>query len=153
MASKISAFRIERRRISVAVFVDTRLDYTDSRQLPSLYPKALDSACRFVDWIRRSFWIDAVALEKSQPDSETWKGRFTIEIIKQLRADGIPIFEVETQVLLDSFAHPPLRYRTQLRRVVSAIWPILASKYKPTACLDAAALGLQVQVENMFADQ
>ena len=151
MSSNLAAFRIERRRISVAVFVDERLDYTGSHQMSTLASKALASASRYIDWIIRSFRIEGVALEKDRPAAETWKGKFTGEIIGQLRDRGIPIFEIDKNVLLSSFAHPALRYRTELRRVVSSIWPILATKDQNVGCLDAAALGLYVQVEKQFA--
>jgi hypothetical protein len=150
MNSKLASFKIERRRVSVAVFVDERLDYTASRHLPSIYAKALDSATRYVDWIIRTFRIESAALEKNQSDPKTWKSKFTKEIIGQLRDTGIPIFEVRKEVLLGSFANPPLRYRTELRKVVSSMWPILATKDNSAALLDAAALGLYVQVEKLF---
>ncbi len=150
MNSNLAAFKIERRRVSVAVFVHDRLDYTGSRQLPSLYPKASDSASRYVDWIRGAFNIEGAALERSRSDLKTWRGRFTKEIISQLRDSGVPVFEVEKDALLSSFAHPPLRYRTQLREVISSMWPILATKDNKASLLDAAALGLYVQVEKMF---
>jgi hypothetical protein len=150
MHSNLAAFKIERRRVSVAVFVGERLDFTDSRQLPSIYAKALESASRYVDWVRRALRIEDAAVEESRSDPKTWRSRFTTEIIKQLRSIGVPVFEVEKDVLLASFAHPPLRYRTELRRVVASIWPILASKDKNAACIDAAALGLYVQVEKTF---
>jgi len=151
MPSKLAAFKIERRRISAAVFVDERLDFTDSRQLPSTYVKALESASRYVDWIRRTLRIEDAVVEKSRSDPGTWKSKFTVQIIRQLRTIGVPVFEVEKDTLLFSFAHPPLRYRTELRRVVAAIWPILVSKDKNIGCIDAAALGLYVQVEKMFS--
>lgn len=150
MNSNLASFKIERRRVSVAVFVDERLDYTASRHLPSVYAKALDSASRYVDWVRRTFRIESAALEKSQSDPKTWKSKFTREIIRQLRDAGVPIFEVRKDALLASFAHPPLRYRTELREVVSSIWPILATKDNNASLLDAAALGLYVQVEKIF---
>ena len=150
MRSNLASFKIERRRVSVAVFVDERLDYTASRQLSSLYAKALDSATRYVDWITRTFCIEGAALEKSQSAPSTWKSKFTKEIIRQLRETGVPIFEVRKEELLAAFGHPPLRYRTQLREVVSSMWPILATKDKSASLLDAAALGLYVQVEKTF---
>ena len=150
MNSNLAAFKIERRRVSVAVFVDDRLDYTGTRQLPSLYAKANDSATRYVDWIRRAFEIEGAALEKTHSDLKTWRSKFTKEIIAQLRDNGVPIFEVEKESLLASFAHPPLRHRTGLREVVSSIWPILATKDQSASLLDAAAMGLYVQVEKLF---
>lgn len=106
--SNLASFKIERRRVSVAIFEDERLDYTGTRQLPSLYTKALESAARYVDWVTRSFNIESAALEKNQSDPNTWKSKFTKEIIKQLRGAGVPVFEVSKEALLSSFAHPPL---------------------------------------------
>ena len=149
-SNNLASFKVERRRISVAVFVDERLDYTASRQLSSLYAKALEGATRYVDWITRTFGIESAALEKSQSGPSTWKRKFTKEIIRQLRDSGVPVFEVPKEELLAAFGHPPLRYRTQLREVVSSMWPILATKDKSASLLDAAALGLYVQVEKIF---
>ena len=149
MRSNLASFKIERRRVSVAVFADEVLDYTAVRELPSLYAKALESATRYVDWITRNFRIEGAALEKGQSDPKTWKSKFTIEIIRQLRDAGVPVFEVRKDALLASFAHPDLRYRTQLREVVASMWPILATK-KSDSLLDAAALGLYVQIEKIF---
>lgn len=148
--SNLAAFKIERRRVSAAVFVDERLDFSDSRQLPSVYAKALESAARYVDWITRTFQIESAAIETLRSDPGTWKSKLTVEIIGQLRAIGIPVFEAEKAALLASFAHPPLRYRTELRRIVESIWPILSTKDKTIGCIDAAALGLHVQVEKLF---
>jgi len=150
MNTNLASFSIERRRVSVAVFVGERLDYTGSRQLASIYPKALDGAGRYVEWITRNFRIEDVALMKGQSDPTTWKSKFTKAIIRQLRDTGVPIFEVDKGALLASFAHPPLRHLTELRKVVSSIWPILATKDHNASLLDAAALGLYVQVEKTF---
>jgi hypothetical protein len=151
MNSNLAAFKIERRRVSAAVFLEERLDFTDSRQLPSVYDKASESAARYVDWIIRTFQIDSAAVESLRSDPATWKSKLTVEVISQLRALGIPVFEVDKAALLGSFAHPPLRYRTELRTIVELIWPILSTKDKTVGCIDAAALGLHVQVEKMFA--
>jgi hypothetical protein len=150
MISRLAAFKIERRRVSVAVLENDKLDYSGSRDLPSVHSKAVESAIAYVDWIRRDFSLHGVALEKVRADPATWKSKITTEIIKQLRFSGVPIFEIDKSILLSSFAHPPLRYRTQLRKVISSIWPILSTKEKDTGCLDAAALGLYLQVERFF---
>lgn len=151
MHSKLAAFRIEQRRISVAVFVDDHLEFTGSRQLPSVFAKASDSVGRYVAWIESNFNLEAAALdEQIQSKPDTWRSRFTKLVIAQLRTSGIPVFEVDRSVLLTSFGHPPLRYKTELRQVVSSIWPILATKDTHPSHLDAAALGLHVQVERMF---
>lgn len=146
----LAAFHIERRRISVAVFVDERLEFTGSRQLPSVFAKASESVGRYVGRIVSNLNVEAAALEQSQSKRDTWRSRFTKLVIAQLRTVGIPVFEVEKTVVLASFGHPPLSFRTDLRQVVSSIWPILATKGTHPSHLDAAALGLHMQVERMF---
>lgn len=146
----LAALHVERRRISVAVFADDRLEFTGSRQLPSVFPKAAESVGRYVAWIASNIQLEAAALERSQSMRDTWRSRFTKLVIAQLRTAGIPVFEVEKTVVLASFAHPPLLYRNELRQVVSSIWPILATKGTHPSHLDAAALGLHVQAERMF---
>lgn len=151
MRPKLAAFSIERRRISVAIFSDDHLDYTGSRQLPSIFVRARDSVSRYIDWIKNNFEIEAAAIEMNRRDPQTATSRFAGQIITQFRDSGIPIIEVKKELLFASFGHPPLKSRTELRAVVSSIWPILASKGNPTGYLDAAALGLYVRVEKMFA--
>src|SRR5689334_16452501 len=147
MISKLAALRIERRSISIAVLEDERLDYADNRELPSILPRAIESACVYVDWILRNFTLYGIALEKNGLDPTTWKAKITVDIRALLKEAGVPIFEVEKNALLSAFAQPSLRYRTELRKVISTIWPILAIKDQNNGCLDAAALGLYVQVE------
>src|SRR5262249_40783179 len=148
--SKLVAFKIDRRRISVAVFVDERLEFTDSRQLSVVVDKALDNARAYVVWIIRNFSIDSAAFESSTPQRKSWKSRFAPEMVDQFRETGIPIFEATPATILASFALPPLRRRSDLRNVISSIWPVLSND-DDIFRLDAAALGLYVQIERMFA--
>lgn len=149
--SKLAAFRIERRRISVAVFEDVRLDYTGGRELASRYPKAAETVGRYVELIRQNFQIQGAAFEKDDSDVNNSRGRFTIQTIGQLRKAGVSIFEIEPQDVLASFAHPGLKFRTELPQVITSIWPILADSDTHSSCLEAAALGLYTQVERLFA--
>lgn len=153
MQSNLVGLKIERRRISAALFIGGRLDLTDSRQLPSTYAKALASASRYADWIRRTLRIEGAAIEKSRSEATSWRSKFTVQILAQLRSSGVSIYEVEKDALLSSFGHPPLRHNTELRKVVASIPPILATEDTNDACLDAAAVGLYVQVEKMFREQ
>jgi hypothetical protein len=89
MQSNLVGLKIERRRISAALFVDGRLDLTDSRQLPSTYSKALGSASRYADWLRRTLQIEGAAVEKSRSEATSWKSKFTVQIIGQLRSSGV----------------------------------------------------------------
>jgi len=150
LRSKLAAFKIDRRRISVAVFVGERLEFTDSRQLSLIVSKALENAKAYVDWVIRNFEIDSAAFESSIPRRGTWKSRFAPEMLKQFRDTGIPVFEAKLAPILTAFAHPPLRRRLALRDVICAIWPVISQKDSDVFRLDAAALGLYVQIERMF---
>jgi hypothetical protein len=46
--------------------------------------------------------------------------------------------------------NPPLKSRSQLREVATAIWPILAGTHAKLFIQDAAILGLHVQTERLF---
>jgi hypothetical protein len=153
MSSRLAALRVERRRVSIAVLEGERLDYADSRQLPSILPRAIESACAYIGWILNNFTLYGVAIEENGSDPTTWKAMIGIDIRALLKEAGIPIFEVEKGAVLSAFAHPSLRYRTELRKVISTIWPILPVNDRDTGCLDAAALGLYVQVERLFLDK
>jgi hypothetical protein len=58
--------------------------------------------------------------------------------------------EVPFKDLLESFASAPIRHRHRLRQIARRIWPILDSRKCDVAALDAAVLGLHVQVERLF---
>src|SRR5262245_35528082 len=125
--SKLAAFKIDRRLISVAIFINDRLDFTDSRQLHGLYSKALETAKAYIEWLMNALPVDSAAFEKIRGDPKTFRNRLQSEIISQLRNRGIPVFEIETDAVISSYSHPPLKYRTELRNAVTQIWPILAS--------------------------
>jgi hypothetical protein len=150
LRSKLAAFKIDRRRISVAVFVGERLEFTDSRQLSVTVSKALENAQAYVDWIIRNFAADSAAFESSTLRRGTWKSRFAPEMLKQFRTTGIPLFEANLAPILTAFAHPPLRHRSDLRDVICSMWPVISRTDTDVFRLDAAALGLYIQIERMF---
>src|SRR5215510_12055239 len=117
--STLAAFKIDRNQISVAIFIDDRLDFTDRRQFQAIYEKAIDSAKGFVEWLISAFPIDSAAVEKSHGHHETLRSRLESEIVRHFRSIGIPVFEVEKDTVIASFAHPPPRHRTELRRIVT----------------------------------
>jgi len=153
MRPSLAALRIERRRLSVAIFIDHHLEHAESHHLPSDYPKALRSASQFVHKVRRTFRAEYAALDKYPSDHPTQRSTLIQELVMQLRRADVAVYEVEIADLLAAFGNPPLRYRTQVRQAVASIWPILASGDNHPSCLDAAALGLYVQVEKLLASK
>jgi len=150
MRTSLAAFRIERRTISVAIFVDHQLEHTESRHLSSVYAKALNSASRYVDHITTNFSAKNAAVDMQLSTVTTTRTRLTAELVAQLRQAGVSVHEVETAALLSAFRDPPLQSRRELRESVASIWPILTTDGCHSSCLDAAALGLYVQVQNLF---
>src|SRR5262249_25017064 len=134
--STLAAFKIDRNQISVAIFIDDRLDFTDRRQFQSIYEKAIDSAKGFVEWLISAFPIDSAAVEKSHKDPETLRSRLKREIVRHFRSIATLVSEVEQNTVIASFPHPPPRHRTELRKAVLQIWPILGSKETQTSRVD-----------------
>ncbi len=148
----IAALKIERRSIAVAVFShDERLDYTQVRQLSSDPQQAQASAVRFLNWIINTFEIGCCAVEQQIQSLDTRRSLLTETIIRCLREAAIPVWQVTKADLLASFGVPALRSRTELRRVIRSIWPILDERTQDNGILDAAALGLYVVTEKAFA--
>ena len=57
------SIRIERRTIAAAVFIGTRLDFTNSRELSSNPAKAEASTIGFLDWLVQNVQCESAALE------------------------------------------------------------------------------------------
>ncbi len=145
----LAAFKVERRAVATAVFVGSRLDYTQVRQLSSLAGKAEPSAVAFVNWLIACFHFNAAALEQNPQNSELRRAQLGRAVEQVLRAQGIPFWAVDKQVLFGAFGIPPVRSRKELREVVSTIWPILASRGNHWV-QDAVALGLYEVIERLF---
>jgi hypothetical protein len=63
---------------------------------------------------------------------------------------AMSVTETPKKDLFLAFSHPPLRSRTELRQVMSTIWPVLDHDSGRPFTQDAAALGLYVQTERLF---
>ncbi len=144
------AIRIERRTVAAAVFTGQRLDYVDTRQLSSSHDKALDSAVGFIEWMLSRFQVESAAVEAILDDREIQRRVVHDAICAHLRERLLPIWEVPRQELLRGYGHPPLKKRPELRTVAEGIWPILAGGHARAYALDAAILGLHVQLERLF---
>jgi hypothetical protein len=147
---KLAAIKVERRSVSVAVFIGQRLDYTQQHQLASLFEKAQGSAVGFINWVITTLDIQSAAIEKVPPGKAIRRSLLTDAVIATLRGNGIPIWETGKLELLEAFGVPPLASRREMREVIFSIWPVLPSKDGKALVLDAVALGLYVQTERKF---
>lgn len=144
------AVRIERRTIAVAVFRNGHLEYSDSRQLSSARDKAVGSAVGFLLWLLERFPVPFATLEAIPADVEIQRLAIHGAICGILRERALSICEVPKAELLESCGQPPLKSRSQLRQVATAIWPILSGTHSKLFIQDAAILGLHVQTERQF---
>lgn len=149
--SRTAALKIERRSIAVAVFVRERLDYTQVRQLSSEELRAQSSAAAFLNWLIQTFEIGCCAVEQQTQSLDTRRFLLTRTVVQGLRDAAIPVWQVTKPDLLAAFGAPGLKSRTQLRQAIRTIWPILDTASQDGGVLDAAALGLYVVTERMFA--
>jgi len=148
---KLAAFRVERRSIAVAVFIGTRLDYADSRELAAAHNKAEASAVSFINWVVSAFHISSAAIETYENGEEAFRAQLSGAVQDSLVASGVFIWQVSKAELLEAFCHPSARSRKDVRQVITNIWPILLSKRVSGAKLDAVAIGLYVQTERLFS--
>jgi hypothetical protein len=148
---RLVAIKVERRSIAIAVFIGTRLDFHDVRQLSSQPERASASAVGFVNWALSSFAVESATVERMTNGNEIRRAVLNEAILTTLRASAVPIWEVNKRELLDGFAHPPLPKRSELRASVhTLLWSMFNTDSPDAQELDAAALGLYVQTERLF---
>jgi hypothetical protein len=147
---RTAAFKCERRSIAVAVYVGDRLDYTQVRQLSSMEDRASASVVGFVNFLVTNLEIESVAVELSTARAEVRRSLLTDTILETVRDNSLPIWNVSKRELLEAFGHPALKSRKELRAVVRSIWPALGAGNGKNQILDAAAVGMFVQIERRF---
>jgi hypothetical protein len=149
-AGRLLAIRIERRAVATAIFNGDHLMHADARQLSSAADKALDTAASFVTRFIEKFQFESAALEIIPNDREMQRTLLHRAVLDVLSHQAIGIQEVSKQDLLGAFDHPGLRSRSELRKIMSDIYPVLDASFGGPWTHDAAALGLYVQIERLF---
>jgi hypothetical protein len=147
---RLIAIRIERRTIAIAILNANHLEFTDVRHLSSSADQALGSAASFVTRAVDRFGVKSAALELIPNGREVQRLVLHQVITRALADRAMSITETSKNDLFRAFSRPPLRSRTELRRVMSAIWPVLDHDSGRPFTQDAAALGLYVQTERLF---
>jgi hypothetical protein len=148
---RLAAIRIERRTIAVAIFDGNRLIYPPiARQLSSDPEKALGSAAAFISHIRDRCSFDTAALE-ALPEGGGAQRSHLAKIISDVLAErAVVIWQIAKPEIIRAFGQPPLRFRKQVREVISAMWPEVNGGFGSPMIKDALALGLYCQVEQLL---
>jgi len=124
--------------------------HADARQLSSVPDKALGNAVSFVTRFLERFRSESAALEMIPNGREVQRMLLHRAVLGVLSRQAIGIIEVSKPDLLAAFGHPALRFRSDLRKIVSDIYPVLDQEPRGPWTYDAAALGLYVQTERLF---
>jgi hypothetical protein len=120
------------------------------RQLSSANDKAPASAAGFIARIFEKCPFETAAIETVPGTHEIQRAVLTEAIRLPLGERGVSIWEVPKPEILGAFGYPRLRFRHQIRKIISDIWPEFQDDAGAPLILDALALGLYCQIEYLF---
>jgi hypothetical protein len=151
MQSKLVAFKVSRRFVTVAVFSGQNLDYVDIQHLSNVPKVAVEALERFVGWVVENFHpeIAALAVDAEETDQQLRAQMLTESAEKYLLQQGVPIWKTTDSQLLESYAVPAVANKHELRQIARSMWPYVGSQHVPA--LDAALVGLFVQTERILS--
>ncbi len=148
---RLAAIRIERRAVAIAILDGEHLAVPPQvRQLSSSSDKALNSAASFISRMREKYPLGRAALETLPCETEVLRGDLMDIVSCVLIEQDVSIWKVAKPDVLASFGHPCPRFRNQVRKVISSIWPGVNGSFGSPLMKDALALGLYCQVEYLF---
>ncbi len=148
---ELASIRIERRAIALTIFHGRNLKCPPiAHQLSSDPNKALGSAAMFVNRIRHKYGFSSAALELLPDGCEAQRSQLTKIITEVLRNGQIAIHQFPKTAVLASFGYPQIRFRNEVREVISAMWPEVNGGFGSPLIRDALALGLYAQTELLF---
>lgn len=148
---RLIAIKVERRSIAAVISGSRYPEYADVRHLSSSLDRAQTSAIGFINWMLSNYEVQSAAMEIVSAGNDIRRAVLSKAILENciLNRD-ISLWPVAKQDLLQSFGHPPLRSRKELRTAILSIWPDLLDRRGSEQLLDAAALGAFVQTERLF---
>ncbi len=149
MPSKIAAFKIFRRSVTVAIFSGRSLEFVDIQHLSNVPKVASETLNRFVGWILENFHPQLAALAEGEEDRQPRAALLTDVVEERLLAQGVPVWKVTDQDLLEAYGIPALTQKHDLRLLAQSMWPYVAEQHFPA--LDAALVGLYVQTERLLS--
>jgi hypothetical protein len=152
-AQDLAAVRIERRAIAVAIFHGTKLKYPPiAHQLSSDGNKALGSAALFISRVMHKCSFSSAALERLPNSCEAQRSQLSKIVTDVLLESQVSLHHYDKREVLSGFGQPPLRFRSQVREVIAAIWPDINGSFGGPLVKDALALGLYAQTERLFLE-
>ena len=147
----LAALSFERRTVALAVFTNSHLENVLIRHLPEEMTKAMQSLTAFLNITIDLQHIQFMVLPLPTTGISKRAEMLNRTAVQTLRIAGIPLIQVSEQQLLESYGLPSLESREQLRRSARTIWPSLNNVKATHGSLDAALLGLHVQIERLLS--
>jgi hypothetical protein len=145
------ALAIQRRSVALVHFRHSHLDDVLVRHIPAAPEKAISSIIGLINQTTDLQNVEYAAIERPQAGDSRRLRELYAASLALFRSKGIPCSEVEPTELLESFSQPALGRRSQLRKIGRTIWPALNTAKATHAAIDAAILGLHVQIQRLFA--
>lgn len=148
----LAAIRIERRCIAVAIFSGQDLKYPPiARQLVTDQNKALGSAAMFINNIRAKCAFSGAAIEQLTADCDAHRSQLTRIVLQVLAEQQVAVWQFPKTDIIAAFGEPPLRFRADVRDVMTAMWPEVNGGFGSPFIKDALALGLYCQAEHVLS--
>jgi hypothetical protein len=138
-APLIVACKVERRCVSLSVFIGTQLLHTEARHFSSDVTSAEHTVLPFIgqslaEHPHASFAIEVGDMTNNHREAVTTLIRTAV------RAEGIPIWDIHPDTVCSAFAIPACPTRKECRDILRTLWPDLQSK--STCEIDSVAVGV-----------
>jgi hypothetical protein len=146
----LAALGMERRTVSLALFTKAHMEDVIVHHIPAEMEKALNAFSGFLSRTLEFHTIEYMALARLPPATSSRLQRMHEICLEILHRHGIPYIQIPASDLFACYAHPPIAHKDHLRKVGRAIWPMLNAQRSPRSSIDAALLGLHVQVQRML---
>lgn len=148
--NRLAAVRLTRKAVSIAIFNQTHLEYSRLRHLPTPTGKACETLLAFLAWIISQFAVGMIAVEQAERSDQKRLRDLLAALEEHASAATVPVWHASKLQVIASYAEPAPRTRIEMREIAGRIWPMLAIKGSHPLDLEAAALGLYVQVERLL---
>lgn len=152
MSYRLLTIHVERRRIAVALFSGLRLDYAQVRELSSRDDLARRSTRSFIAWLAETFEPEFAAVESLDVPDGTRRFALHRAVTSALRYSCVAQTEVGAAEVRAALGVPGIATKSELRVAAAVLWPDIAGFNHP-AVLDAAALGLHLQMTATLSDK
>ncbi len=148
---RLAAIRLERRGVAVAILSGYHLEYPPLvRQLPSNTGKAQNSAAGFISSVMQRCPFATAALESLPGTAEVQRETLLRVVQNVLSEQAVGIWQVDKGDILAAYQYPALNSRSQVQKIIEAIWPDMNGSFGAPLIKDALALGLYCQTEYLF---